>query len=332
MNFLKFFISRTITFFLVIFIGMTAVFFLPRFMPSDPVEDMLNQITANAGGMSLEEIEAMRSVLMENFGLTGTLYEQYFAFMRRALFTFDFGPSLSMFPASVIEVIARALPWTMGLLLTATIIAWVLGNIVGLLAGFRKDKLSSKILESISIFVYPLPYYLLAIILIMLFAHIWPIFPLTTTVIGTPWTWPFIQRVLFVSVLPALSLIIIDLGWWVLSMKTISTGVAEEDYVSFAKIKGVSSNKIVWNYILPNSMLPQMTMLSLRIGTVFSGAIVAEIIFGYPGLGTLIYQSVLRADYNMIMGTLSVCILAVAFATYVIDLLYPFLDPRVRYQ
>jgi peptide/nickel transport system permease protein len=108
--------------------------------------------------------------------------------------------------------------------------------------------------------------------------------------------------------------------------------IAEEDYVSFAKIKGLKPGNIMVNYILPNAMLPQLTMLSLRVGTVFSGALITEVLFSYPGIGTLIYRSILRSDYNMIMGTITMSILAVSVATFIIDLAYPFLDPRVRYQ
>lgn len=332
MKFIKYILSRTFTFLLIIYIGVTAVFFLPRLMPSDPVEVMLGTIQANSSAMDPQSVELMRQVLTENFGLSGTLWDQYVGFIKRAVFTQDFGPSLSMYPIPVNKLIRDALPWTMGLLLTSTIIAWVIGNVIGLLAGFRKDKISSKILESVAIVLYPLPYYVFALILVLLFAYIIPIFPLTTNVMGTPWSWEYIKNLIYNSFLPAASLILIDTGWWVLSMKTLSTGIAEEDYVTFAKLKGLSKRKIMWNYVAPNALLPQLTMLSLRIGTIFSGAMVTEIIFSYPGMGTLIYNSILHSDYNLIIGTITMSILAVSVATYIIDLTYPLLDPRVRYK
>jgi ABC-type dipeptide/oligopeptide/nickel transport systems, permease components len=332
MKFLKFLMSRTITFLLIIFIGVTVVFFIPRFMPSDPVENMLSTIQTNSQTMDADSVEAMRKVLLENFGLQGTLWEQYTGFMKRAIVTQDFGPSLSMYPTPVIQLISQALPWTMGLLLSSTIIAWIIGNLIGMLAGFRKEKKSSKLLEAIAIIVYPTPYYVFALLLIMLFAYLIPIFPLITNVVGTPWTWDYFKSLIYSSMLPALSLIFIDTGWWVLSMKTISMSVAEEDYVFFAKIKGLKKQKIMWNYVMPNALLPQITMLSLRIGTIFGGAMVTEVLFSYPGIGTLIYNSILQSDYNLILGTITVSILAVSIATYIVDLLYPFLDPRVRYQ
>lgn len=332
MKFFKFFVGRTVALLLVIFIGVTVVFLLPRMMPTDPVENALATLQTNSAAMDPEAAAIMRQVLMENFGLTGTLWEQYSRFITRSIFTLDFGPSLSMYPIPVIELIGDALPWTMGLMVTSTVLAWLIGNVVGLFAGLRPNKLSSRIMEGISITLYPLPYYVLALLLIMGFSYIIPIFPLTTNVRGQPWTWGYLKSLLHNSFLPALSLILVDTGWWVLSMKVLSTGIAEEDHVMFARLKGVGSNRIMWHYVAPNAMLPQITMLSMRIGTVFSGAMVTEVLFSYPGIGTLIYNSILRSDYNLIIGTITMSILAVSLSTYIIDLLYPFLDPRVRYK
>ena len=111
-----------------------------------------------------------------------------------------------------------------------------------------------------------------------------------------------------------------------------TTGIAEEDYVNFARLKGIKERKIMTKYVLRNATLPQLTMLSLQLGTIFSGAIVTEILFSYPGVGTLIYNGILQSDYNLILGTITVSILAVSTATFLIDLLYPFLDPRIRYK
>ncbi len=332
MKLLKFLISRTVTFLLIIFIGVSVVFFLPRLMPTDPVETVLSKVLVESASIDPAAIAEMREILTQNFGLEGTLWEQYTGFFGRVLFTQNFGPSLSQYPTPVIDLIGKALPWTMGLMLISMIIAWIIGNIIGLLAGFRKEKLSSKILEAVSIFIYPMPYYIFALILIMLFAYIIPIFPLTTVVMGTPWSWEYIINLLYSSLLPALSLILINIGWWVLSMKTLASGIKEEDYVTFANLKGLSKRKIMWNYIAPNAILPQITALALRLGTLFSGAMIVEVLFSYPGMGLLIYNAVVQADYNLIVGSITVSILAVSIAAYVIDLIYPLLDPRIRYN
>ena len=330
MKFFKFFLTRTLSFLLIILIGMTIVFFLPRFMPKDPVETALSKMQAESGQIDAEAYEEMRTVLMQNFGLEGTLWEQYSGYMKRVILTQDFGFSLSNYPTPVINLIAKALPWTMGLMMVSVIISWIVGNIVGLLAGFRKDRTSSKILEGISIVLYPLPYYVFALLLIMLFAYIVPIFPLNTIISGESGTWEYIKDILHCSILPAMSLILINIGWWTLSMKTLTSGIVEEDYVNFARLKGVSKRRIMLNYVAPNGALPQVTAIALQLGRVLSGSLLVEILFSYPGMGSLIYDAIVFSDYNLTVGTITVTILAVAIAAYLIDMLCPFLDPRIR--
>jgi peptide/nickel transport system permease protein len=330
--FFKFLLSRLLTFFLVVFIGITTVFFVPRFLPSDPVEAMIGKIQAQSSTMDPVAVITLRESLNEAFGLNGSLASQYFGFLKRVLLTQDFGPSLTAYPVPVMDMIGRALPWTFGLLLTSTLISWIFGTTIGLLAGFQRKKAYSAILESIAIIFYPIPYYMFALALIMIFCFIIPVFPLSFTIIGSPATWVFWQNVIKNSFLPALSMILTGLGWWVISMKTIATGISEEDYVYFARLKGLGEKKIMINYVLPNATLPQITFLALQMGGIFNGAMVTEMLFGYPGVGGLIYNGILQADYNLIMGTVTISIIAVALATLVVDILYPFFDPRIRYK
>lgn len=332
MYFVRFLVSRFITYVLVIWIGITIVFFVPRFLPSDPVEAMLGRILSQGAYMEPAQVEAMRLSLTQSFGLEGTLPEQYFGFFQRIFLTGNFGPSLAMFPTPVNELIGRALPWTVGLLFTTTIIAWLVGNTVGLLVGYQPNKPYSRVLETLAIFVYPIPYYISALILIILFVHVNPIFPISFNVRGTPWSPEFISSAVYNSILPAFSIVIIGFGWWVLSMKALSGDMAQEDFVYFAKLKGVGEARIMRGYVLRNAMLPQITFLALQIGTIFNGALIAEILFGYPGLGTLTQTAVLQADYNLLMGTITISIVAVATATLVVDILYPLFDPRIQHK
>lgn len=332
MLFLRFLVSRLITYVLVIWIGVTIVFFIPRFLPSDPVEAVLGRIMTQGAYMEPEQVEAMRATLNEAFGLEGTLLEQYVGFFKRVFISGDFGPSLSMFPTPVNDLIGRALPWTFGLLLSATIIAWLIGNTIGLLAGYQSHRTFSKVMEGIAILIYPIPYYITALILIVFFVHLNPIFPLSFSVRGAPFSWQFISAAIFNSILPVMSIVVVGLGWWVLSMKALSSGLAEEDFVYFAKLKGVGEGEIMSRYVLRNALLPQITILALQIGAIFNGALITEILFGYPGLGTLTYTAVLQTDYNLLMGTISISIVAVATATLVVDLIYPLFDPRIQHR
>ena len=332
MRLLRFLVTRFITYIAVLAIGITAVFFIPRFMPGDPVEAVLGRVMSQGAFMEAEQVEALRDSLSTTFGLEGTLWEQYQDFLRRVFTAGDFGPSLAMFPTPVNELIARALPWSLFLLLTATIIGWVVGNAVGLIAGYHQNRLYSRILEGIAVVLYPIPYYILGLVLIILFVYVMPVFPLSFTMRGSFPSWTFIVGALRNTLLPALSVIIVSFGWWVLSMKALSSTIKQEDFVYFAKLKGVSERGIMTRYVLRNAILPQVTALALVLGGVFSGSLITEILFSYPGLGSLIHTAVLQTDYNLLMGTVSLSIFAVATATFLLDLLYPLFDPRIRYK
>ena len=330
MRFLSFLVARTLTFVLVVWIGVTTVFFIPRLLPTNPVDAMMGRISAQGAFMTPQASQAMRASLTDLFGLKGSVGVQYLHFLNRVFFTHDFGPSLAMYPTPVSTLIGNAVPWTLGLLLTSTLFAWVIGNLIGLLAGYRSNKVSSRILEAVSMFLYPIPYYILALVLLILFTYVFPIFPISNSIVGSGLTWEHIQSILYNSLLPALSIVIVGIGWWVISMKALASDIAEEDFVQFARLKGVGDARIMARYVLPNAILPQVTVLALQLGSVFSGALITEVLFSYPGLGTLTFNAIIQSDYNLMMGTISLSVVAVAFAAYVIDLLYPFLDPRIR--
>ena len=334
MQLARYLFTRIISYVLVISVGMTVVFVIPRLTPQNPVISMVARLTSQGTFMEPEALEAMRDSLMETFGLSGTIWQQYVAFWKRAI-TGDFGPSFAVFPTPVNELIVNALPWTMGLLIISTLIAWVIGNLVGLIAGYRSGRWYSRALESIAVVIYPIPYYILALILILFASYGFGVFVVGVGgyAIGLRpgWNWPFILSVIKNSLLPALSIVLINYGWWFLSMKALSSDIAEEDYVKFAEIKGIPVRHIMTRYVMRNALLPQVTQLAMALGTVFGGALLTEVVFAYPGLGSLVYMAVSNADYNLMMGITSLSIIAVASAGLIIDLAYPLLDPRVRY-
>jgi peptide/nickel transport system permease protein len=332
MQFAKFLVSRLISYVLVVWFGITVVFFVPRFIPGNPVEAMIGRMMSQGTTMEPELVASMRQILNELFGLEGTLFEQYTSFLKRVVFTFDFGPSLQYYPTPVSMLVARSLPWSLGLMLTALLISWSLGNFIGLLAGYYNRKTSSKVIETVAMVIYPIPYYILALLMVILFAYIWPIFPFVFQVSGDPGTWPWMRSVAYNSVLPLLSIVMVSLGWWIISMKALAIDTKEEDFVQFARFRGVDDRKIMFGYVARTTILPQITVLGLSIGGVFGGSLITEILYGYPGVGTLIYKAIIGTDYNLIMGTVSLSILAVATSTLIMDLIYPFIDPRIRYK
>jgi peptide/nickel transport system permease protein len=332
MRLLRFIAGRIVVYLLVVVFGLTILFFVPRLGPTDPIETMLAKVASQGAYMEPAQVDALRASLADTFGLSGTLLEQYWAFIKRILLTGDFGPSLSMYPTPVIELVLNALPWTFGLLLTSTLIAWVLGNFVGLLSGWRPERNSSRVMEGVAIAIYPIPYYILALVLSILFSYVWKIFPLTTTIRGAPWSWDLVSSIVWNSFLPGISIVIVVFGWWVISVKAQTTALREEEFIRYARLKGLSEGRLLTTYVLPNAILPQITFLALQIGLMFNGSLITEILFDYPGVGLLIYTAVLQGDFNLLMGTISLSIIAVATATMLIDLIYPLLDPRIRHR
>jgi peptide/nickel transport system permease protein len=333
MGLLQYIVGRLGAYLVVLFIGLTTTFFLPRLLPSDPIENYIYQLQSQAQQtLPLEEVEALRETLRQIYGLEGNLFSQYIGYLDRVVLHFDYGPSLQNFPTPVIEFIGRALPWTVGLMGTSVIISWVLGNLIGLVAGYFHESRTATGLEVLGVILYPIPAYIVALVLIMLFGYVWPIFPLTTTIRPGPLTASKIGTILYVSFLPALALTLTRLGWNILSMKAVSFSVREEAFVTYARLKGTPSRTIVTEYVARNSILPQITRLALTLGTIFSGTLLIEILFSYPGLGLLMRVAASAGDYNMLYGTITITIIAVATAALVIDLLYPLFDPRIRYR
>jgi peptide/nickel transport system permease protein len=333
MGLIQYVASRFGAYLIVLFIGITITFFLPRFMPSDPIEGYIAQLQNQAGqNLTPEAIAELRNSLSELYGLKGSLVDQYLGYLKKVFLTFDFGPSLASYPRPVSEFIFQALPWTLGLLGTSILLSWLIGNTIGLLAGYFHNTGWATGLEVIGVLLYPIPYYILALILILLFAYVLPIFPLTTTIRPGPLTPEKIGTILYNSFLPAMTLVLAGFGWSVLGMKALSFANKEEAYVTFARLKGTPSRTIMFRYVFRNSILPQITALALSIGGIFNGALLTEILFSYPGLGLIMRTAVGSGDFNLLYGTITMSIVAVATAAFVIDLLYPLVDPRIRYR
>ena len=331
MGALQYIAKRIGTYLVVLFIGISITFLLPRLMPANPIEAYIGQLQARANGtLTTEAIETMRASLQELYGLKGNIFTQYVSYMQRVILHFDFGPSFAFYPQSVNQMIMSALPWTLGLLLISTLIAWVLGNLVGLVAGYFHTKRAATALELVGILLYPIPYYILAVSLILLLAYVIPVFPLSPTFPVGEITPAKIGQIIYNSLLPALTLVIAGFGWNILSMKALAVATTEEPYVTYARLKGTTHWTRMVSYVFRNAMLPQVTALALSLGTVFTGAILTEILFSYPGIGLIMRTAAGSGDYNVLYGSIAVSIIAVATAGLIIDLTYPLLDPRIR--
>ncbi|MFO7540129.1 MAG: ABC transporter permease [Chloroflexota bacterium] len=330
----RYLIPRLIQYVLVIYVGITAVFLIPRFLPSDPVVRTIAELRSRGSYLDPASIDAMVADLTELYGLEGSTFDQYIAFWQR-LFRGDFGVSFFQFPTPVIQLIKAALPWTMGLMLVTTAIAWTTGILLGGVAGYFNRQGWSRLLDSLAMVVRPMPYYVFAFVILLIFGYIFPLFPVAggTSLGRQPaFTWSYISDVLRHAFLPAMSLIILGMTAWFQTMKLIVQNLNASDFVQYAKFGGIKERRIVSRYVIRNGMLPQITALALLIGQIFSGALITEIVFTYPGLGTLLYNAILTGDYNLIMGITVFSILAITTAILIIDLLYPLFDPRIRYN
>ena len=300
----RYLIPRLIQYFLVIFLGITAVFFIPRMTPNDPVQRTLQEMKARGSYLDPGTMDEIIADLTEMYGLGGSWLDQYFAFWGR-LFQGDFGVSFFQFPTRVNVLINIALPWTLGLLLTTTFFSWTLGNIIGGLAGYYARRSWSRVLDTVAMIVRPLPYYIFSFGMLLLLAYVVRWFPVSGGMeIGRTvgFSWEFIKDVLWHSVLPALSLVILGGAVMFQTMKLIVQNVNAENFVQYAKLGGVTESRIVGKYVIRNALLPQITGLALSLGQIFSGALITEIVFSYPGLGTLLYNAIITGDYNLIMG------------------------------
>jgi peptide/nickel transport system permease protein len=319
-------------FLLTVWLGATLIFIIPRMMPGDPVGAVLGRMMAQSGNIpnSAEIIEAWR----KKFGLDDPALVQYFRYLGNTL-TLDLNYSLAFFPGRVSEMIARALPWTIGLLTFATIISFIVGNTIGALLGWRRTPAFVKNALPLSLTFTSIPFFMLGILLIYIFAYGLRWFEPNGAVgrgIETAFTLDFVMSVIHHGILPASAIVIASMGFWALGMRGMMITSDGEDYLILAQAKGLRPRRIFLRYAVRNAILPQITALAISLGSVVGGSLLIEFVFAYPGLGYLLYQGIINSDYNLIQGIVFVLILATSTAVLIIDLIYPILDPRITYQ
>jgi peptide/nickel transport system permease protein len=303
-------------------------FMLPRMMPGDPVAAI---VARQAQGMSNSTgVQAIYEQYTELFGTNKPLYEQFFIYVGNVL-KGDFGFSFSQYPRRVTDVIGSAIGWTLILQIPAIIVGWILGNMLGALAAYRKGGFD-KVLMPTSLFLSSFPPFGMAIILLVVFAVNLRWFP-TSGGYGfdlIPSMTPNFLRSMFIHYqLPFWSIVIILIGGQAIGMRSMAIYELNADYVKFSRFMGIKDDKIV-GYVFRNAMLPQVTGLALALGTVVGGALVAEIIFSYPGLGTTLLTAVTGQDYPLISAATLIITFMVLTATFVLEILYGVIDPRIK--
>jgi peptide/nickel transport system permease protein len=330
-DYLAFVFKRLLQLVAVVFAGISAAFFIAHLSPISPVETIIGRV-AGQSSFSPEAIESLRATLTELFGTDRPILEKYLNFWSRFIVG-DLGPALISFPTPAMELVMLALPWTVGLLVCTIVISWTLGNILGGLAGYYQNNRFLKLFGMVSMGAQPIPYYIVAFLLVLLFGYFWPVLPISggfAMNVRPAFTPQFIGSVLVHAILPAASLVIVGLGTSFLGMRALVSNIVTEDYVTYAELAGVRTDRIVFSYVIRNALIPQLTGLAMAIGGIFSGTIITEQVFGYPGLGTLLVTAVNGGDTTLVLAVSSIAIVAVASAIFITDLIYPLLDPRVR--
>jgi peptide/nickel transport system permease protein len=324
---------RFAVFLLIIWLAATLNFFLPKLSGQDPVRTKLLE-QASLGGYVQGGIEDMVKEYQKKFGLDKPLWEQYLTYVGDVT-RGNLNYSIANYPRTVAGMIADALPWTIALLGLTTLFSFAAGTILGALLAWPGAPRWMRWLMPPLWALHAIPFFLLGLILMYLLAfqfQLLPIFGGYSAGATPAWNWHFILDVLRHATLPALSIILVSVGGWALAMRGMMVTTMGEDYVIFAEAKGLRSATIFTRYCMRNAILPQITGLALALGQILSGAVLVEAIFGYPGIGALLFQAIEENDFFLIQGIVFTVIVALGFATFVLDVVYPLLDPRISYR
>jgi peptide/nickel transport system permease protein len=325
--------KRVGTFLLIIWLAATLNFFLPRIGGENPVAQKLMQ-TAALGGNLHAGMHDMVKEYEAKFGLDKPLLVQYANYLRDVS-RLDFNYSIASYPQTVLSMILQGLPWTIALMGVTTVLAFVIGNVLGAIQAWPGAPRWLQFVMPPLLGLSAVPFFLLGLILTYIVGFRMQLLPLYggfTAGAIPQWSFAFALDVLSHAVLPALAIILGSLGFWALGMRAMMVTTQGEDYVMFAEAKGLHDRTIFVHYGMRNAMLPQTTALALVLGQLVSGAVLVEVIFGYPGIGTLLFQGIRGSDFFLVQGIVFIIVLAIGFATLILDLIYPLLDPRITYR
>lgn len=323
---MKYFLRKVGFYLFTAWAAVTLNFFIPRLLPGDPVQALINKFQ---GRLNTEAVQSLYVL----FGLNKhtTVWQDYLQYWEN-LFKSDLGISFTYFPTPVSEILSQALPWTLVLVGSATVIGFVLGTLAGVGLGWRRGTWADHLLP-IANFFSSIPYFWLGLIAISALAVTVQVFPASGgydpgTVPG--WSWEFIGGAIYHGILPALTIIISSVAGWILGMRNMMVTVSSEDYVTVAQAKGLPERKVMFGYAARNAVLPNVSGFALSLGFIVGGTLVAEMVFSYPGIGYMLFQAIGSKDYPLMQGAFLVVTISVLVASMLADFVYAFLDPRTR--
>jgi peptide/nickel transport system permease protein len=315
-------------FVLTLWAAITINFILPRLMPGSPADAAIAKLSQN-GPVN----PATKAAIEAQLGVPkGSLLEQYGAYLHQVV-TLDFGTSYTFYPQKVGSLVAGALPYTIILIGVVTILAFVIGTLIGVGAAWRRGTWLDALPTIGGSFLSTFPYFWTALLLLFFLGYLAHWFPTSgaysaTTIPG--FSGPFIADALYHSVLPALTILLTSLGGWILGMRNAMISTLGDDYVTFAEANGLRGRTVALRYAARNAILPNLTGFGLALGGVVGGSILVEQLFGYPGIGYLLFNAVIGQDYPLMQALFLMITVSVLVANLIVDLLYGVLDPRTR--
>jgi peptide/nickel transport system permease protein len=324
--------QRLLQFFLIIFIANSLTFLLPRIIPGDPIQEAL-QAKAAAAGRQNVDVQAWVASYNTKFGLDQPLWKQYLNYWNDMIHL-NFGYSLFDYPATVMSKIQAAIPWTIGFMSVATIFAFFVGSILGAILAWPNSPRAIQGTVPLLMVISAIPFYLFSLALIYIFGVELGILPTgggydPTLILR--WDWKTVGNIAKHAILPALALVLFGVGSWALSMRATMVMVLGEDYITFAQAKGLPDRNVFVRYGVRNALLPQVTALAIAFGLILGSGVIVESWFNYPGIGNLIFAAINQKDYFVINGTVAILVLCASTALLIVDLIYPLIDPRIRY-
>jgi peptide/nickel transport system permease protein len=322
---MKYFARRLLFYVIAAWVAITLNFFIPHLMPGNPAGIAISRYQGTLTPQGL-------AALTQLFGISkAPLYTQYWQYLDH-LFHGNLGTSLYYFPTPVTTIIAQRLPWTIILVGLVTIISFVLGTLLGIVAGWRRNSWVDALVPA-GTFLSGIPYYWLALLAIWLLAEKAGILPLGggySPLLVPGWNLTFISDAIVHGILPAITILLTSMGGWIVGMRNQMLTTLGEDYLSLAKAKGLRPRRIVFAYAARNAILPNVASFAIALGLIVGGAIFTEIVFSYPGIGYTLYLAVENEDYPLMQALFLLISLAVLFANFFVDIIYAYIDPRAK--
>src|ERR1035437_10890157 len=325
---MRYLYRRGLFYIVALWASLTINFFLPRMMPGDPI----GAFAARFRDQLANNPHILDAIRVELGASNDPLIVQYFKYLSN-LAHGDFGVSYSQYPSKVSDILASSLPWTLLLAGSATILAFFIGTLLGIIASWRRGGVVDRIVTPLTMFTYSFPPFFLAMVILYFLGAVAGWFPLNHAYddnVQISWNLAFFKSALDHAALPVLTFLLYSIGGWLLGMRNVMINVLSEEYITMAQAKGLSDRRVMFRYAARNALLPQITSFAITMGYIITGLVLIEDVFSYPGVGYTLVLAVQGSDYPLMQALFLLITLAVLGANFLVDLVYIRLDPRVR--